>query len=64
MINATELLKMDYAFQGQPFVCVPASSSIDLKTMDYAYLAQPFFSNYYIYYYIYTAMSNFFLFFN
>lgn len=62
MINATELLKMDYAFQGQPFVCVPASSSIDLKTMDYAYLAQPFFifSNYYIY----TAMSNFFLFFN
>jgi hypothetical protein len=36
---------MDYAFQGQPFVDVPAKSDIDLKTMDYAYQAQPFVRN-------------------
>jgi len=37
---------MDYAFQGQPFVDVPAKDAVDIKTMDYAYQAQPFVRNY------------------
>ena len=42
----TELLTMNFAYQGQPFVYVAAKSAIDLKTMDYAWLAQPFVANY------------------
>jgi len=38
----SDLLKMDYAFQGQPFVEVPAKSGINLATMDYVFQAQPF----------------------
>jgi len=41
----TDLQTMDYAFQAQPFVNVPAKSTIDLTTMDYAYEAQPFVAN-------------------
>ena len=41
---AKDLKKMDYTYLGQPFVDVPAKSSINLKTMDYTYLAQPFVS--------------------
>jgi len=40
------LKTMDYAYQGQPFVDVPAKDAVDLKTMDYAYQAQPFVRNY------------------
>jgi len=40
------LKTMDYAYQGQPFVDVPAKDAVDLKTMDYAYRAQPFVRNY------------------
>jgi hypothetical protein len=40
------LKTMDYAFQGQPFVDVPAKDSIDLKTMDYSFQGQPFVRNY------------------
>ena len=43
--TADNLKTMDYASWGQPFVDVPAKSSIDLKTMDWAYQAQPFVSN-------------------
>lgn len=39
-----DLFTMDYAFQGQPFVELPAKDSIDLETMDYAFQAQPFVS--------------------
>jgi len=42
----TELLTMNFAYQGQPFVYVAAKSTIDLKTMDYAFQAQPFVANY------------------
>lgn len=35
---------MDYVFQAQPFINVPAKDSIDLTTMDYAFQAQPFVS--------------------
>ena len=37
-----DLQKMDYAFQGQPFVEVPAKDSIILTTMDYAFQGEPF----------------------
>ena len=40
------LKTMDYAFQGQPFVDVPAKDAVDIKTMDYSYQAQPFVRNY------------------
>ena len=41
----TNLQTMDYPFLGQPFVSVPAKSSIDTTTMDYAFLGQPFVTN-------------------
>jgi len=43
--NKTDLQTMDYSYQGQPFVNVPAKSSIDLTTMDHSYQAQPFVGN-------------------
>jgi hypothetical protein len=43
--TSTDLKKMDYAFQGQPFVDVPGKDSIDLATMDYAFQGQPFVRN-------------------
>jgi hypothetical protein len=33
---------MSYAFEAQPFVNVPAKSSIILTNMEWAWLAQPF----------------------
>jgi hypothetical protein len=36
---------MDYTYQGQPFVNVPASTGIDLGPLDYTYQAQPFAGN-------------------
>lgn len=41
----TDLLKMDFAFNGEPFVDVPGNSSIDLMTMDWSYLGEPFVRN-------------------
>jgi len=41
----TDLKKMDIAYQGQPFVYVPAKNTIILRKMDYAYQAQPFVAN-------------------
>lgn len=38
----SDLQKMDYAFQGQPFVNVPAKDSIILTGMNYAFQGQPF----------------------
>jgi len=43
-IEAEDLLTMDYSFHGQPFVDIPAKSSIDLTTMDYSFQGQPFVS--------------------
>ena len=40
------LKTMDYAFQGQPFVDVPAKDAVDIETMDYAFQGQPFVRNY------------------
>lgn len=42
--NSADLLTMDFAFQGQPFVIV-ASSGINLETMDFAFQGQPFVGN-------------------
>ncbi len=39
-----DLLTMNFAFQGQPFVNVGASPSIDTRTLDWAFLAQPFYA--------------------
>jgi hypothetical protein len=39
------LKTMYWAFQGQPFVDVPAKSTVVLTTMDYAFQAQPFVRN-------------------
>ena len=36
------LLKMDYSYNGQPFVQVTSKTGIDLNTLDYSYLGQPF----------------------
>jgi len=41
----TDLVKMDYSFNGEPFVDVPGNSSIDLMTMDWSYLGEPFVRN-------------------
>jgi len=41
-LDASDLVTMDYAFEGQPFVDVTGKSSIDLTTMDYAFQGQPF----------------------
>jgi hypothetical protein len=41
---------MDYAFQAQPYVSVPAKTGLNLKTMDVAFQAQPFVTNDYPYY--------------
>lgn len=43
-LGVTELITMDYSFQGQPFVNVTSKSSIDLTKMDYAFQGQPFIS--------------------
>lgn len=42
---SSDLESMDYVYNGQPFVNVPAKSTIDLTTMDYVYLGQPFVGN-------------------
>jgi hypothetical protein len=41
----TNLKTMNYAYQGQPFVNIPAKDSINLKTMNIAYQGQPFVRN-------------------
>lgn len=38
----TQIVTMDYAFNGEPFVQVAAKSGIDLDGIDYAYQAEPF----------------------
>ena len=38
---------LDWAFQAQPFVYVPAKDTIDLKTMDWSFQAQPFVTAFY-----------------
>lgn len=45
LVTPTVLATMDYAFQGQPFVSVPATTAVVLNTMDYAWQAQPFVVN-------------------
>lgn len=42
----TDLTTMNYVYQAQPFIDIPAKSTVDLKTMDYVYQAQPFVRNY------------------
>lgn len=44
-VSSDDLKNMDIAFQGQPFVQVPAKASIDLTTMDVAFQAQPLTTN-------------------
>ena len=39
------LVTMDYAYLGQPFVSVPAKAGLGLGSMDYAFRGQPFVSN-------------------
>lgn len=41
----TQLRTMDYAFQGQPFVSIPAKTGMTLQSMDYSFQAQPFVPN-------------------
>lgn len=41
----TDLQTMDYVFQGQPFVSVPARTTNTLATMDYVFQGQPFVTN-------------------
>ena len=43
--NSNDLDGMDYAFQAQPYIQVPAKSAVVLTGMDYACCAQPFVSN-------------------
>ncbi len=46
LVTPTTLKSMDYSFNGEPFVDVPAKDSIDLTLMDYAFNGQPFVRNY------------------
>ena len=39
----TTLNTIDFAWRGQPFVYVPAKSSIALATLDFAYRGRPFY---------------------
>jgi hypothetical protein len=39
------LKNMEYSFQGQPFIDVPAKSSIKLSDMEYSFQGQPFVRN-------------------
>ncbi len=39
-----DLLTMNFAFHGQPFVNVAASPSINGSTLDWAFQAQPFYT--------------------
>lgn len=48
MPKPDDLKTMDWAFQAQPFVDVPAKADVDLKTMDWVYQAQPFVRNYFL----------------
>jgi len=41
-VTKTDLETMDFVYQGQPFVSVPAKDEIDLSTMDYVYQGEPF----------------------
>ncbi len=43
-----DIITMDYASFGQPFVSVPAKSSIVTATMDYDFLGRPFVVNDYL----------------
>lgn len=42
---SSDLINLSYAFQGQPFVDIPAKSTIILTDLSYAYQAQPFMRN-------------------
>lgn len=57
LVNKSELQKMDYLFQGEPFVNVPAKTGIDTFTMDYLFNGEPFVTNPSS-----TGNSNFFIF--
>lgn len=41
----TDLVKMDISQYGEPFVHVPAKSTIETKTMDISYNGEPFVTN-------------------
>jgi len=43
--NSSDLRGMDYSFQAQPFISIPAKASITLTTMDYSFRATPFVAN-------------------
>lgn len=45
--NYTNIVTMDWAFQGQPFVDIPVKSTVVLSGMDYAFQGQPFVRNEY-----------------
>jgi len=45
LVQPSELFSLDYAFNGEPFVSVPAKSDIDLGSMDYAFNGEPFVAN-------------------
>ena len=46
--NSDNLKTMDFAWQGAPFVEIPAKASIDTKTMDYVWRGAPFVRNEYV----------------
>ncbi len=41
----TDLLTLNYSYQGQPFVHIPAKSGMNLSSMDYSFQASPFMGN-------------------
>lgn len=40
----TDLLAMDLAYKGRPFVYITLASTVDTTTLDYAYLGKPVFT--------------------
>lgn len=43
--NKTNIQTMDWAYEGKPFVNVPANSTVVTTTMDWAYGGEPFVTN-------------------
>jgi len=43
--TSTDLLTMDYSYNGMPFVNVPTNSTVNTFTMDYSQNGMPFVTN-------------------
>jgi hypothetical protein len=45
LLTSSNLLTLNYIYNGQPFVNISATNKINFEGLDYIYLGQPFFGN-------------------